>query len=143
MARPCRNGGTCLRDALSPAQYACSCPAPFSGPNCEAMVLDPRALPEPECPYDECELRAGDGVCDPQCNRHECAWDGGDCSLRRQQPWENCDVASVRCWELFHNGHCDPECDNAGCLFDSFECQNAGSSCKYVRPGALFYPFKV
>lgn len=88
----------------------------------------------------ECEQRAGDKVCDPQCKNSECKWDGGDCSLHWKKIWENC-KASVPCSDLFRNGKCDPECNNAGCLFDSFECQKppAKGTCRYDKYCADHY----
>ncbi|KAG5847511.1 hypothetical protein ANANG_G00126820 [Anguilla anguilla] len=106
-----------------PAHYTCRCPAPFSGKRCE--LASSSACSDPECAQ-----RSGDGVCDAQCNRRECEWDGGDCSLHRLDPWARCS-APVPCWELFRNGRCDRQCDNPGCLFDSFECQTASTPCRY------------
>ncbi|TRZ01243.1 hypothetical protein DNTS_014817 [Danionella cerebrum] len=106
----CQNGGVCIPD--DSGKFTCRCLPGFSGPTCQMNV--------PSCPYLECEQRARDKVCDPQCKNQECNWDGGDCSLHWDKPWKNC-TASVPCWNLFHNGRCDPECNNAGCLFDSFE----------------------
>uniref|UniRef100_A0A8K9WM15 Notch receptor 2 n=1 Tax=Oncorhynchus mykiss TaxID=8022 RepID=A0A8K9WM15_ONCMY len=140
--RPCLNGGTCMKDPHNPYQYSCRCPAHFSGRHCENAIFDqtPRT---PSCPYVECEQRSGDKVCDPQCNNHECQWDGGDCSLHWRRPWVNC-TASVPCWELFRNGRCDHECDNSGCLFDSFECQESTKSyCKYDDYCADHYANKI
>uniref|UniRef100_A0A8C9TA92 Notch receptor 2 n=1 Tax=Scleropages formosus TaxID=113540 RepID=A0A8C9TA92_SCLFO len=130
-SRPCLNGGVCSPDPRSPNQYTCQCPPAFSGRNCEMLRSAPPLSPVPTCPYDECKKHAGDRVCDMDCNRHECAWDGGDCSLHWEQPWERCD-ATVECWKLFRNGRCDPQCDNPQCLFDSFECQSSPFLCKYV-----------
>uniref|UniRef100_A0A672LG93 Neurogenic locus notch homolog protein 2-like n=1 Tax=Sinocyclocheilus grahami TaxID=75366 RepID=A0A672LG93_SINGR len=128
----CQNGGRCMPDDSN--KFSCQCPPGFSGPTCQTY--------KPSCPYLECEQRAGDKVCDPQCRTPECEWDGGDCTLHWDKPWKNC-TASVPCWELFHNGRCDPECDNAGCLFDSFECQKGSSTgpstCKYDRYCADHY----
>ncbi|KAL7828969.1 hypothetical protein SRHO_G00326030 [Serrasalmus rhombeus] len=128
----CRNGGMCIKDPHKLSAFACHCPAGYSGEQCQNVIF----TPSPSCPYVECEERAGDRVCDPQCKIPECEWDGGDCTLHWRRPWENC-TASVPCWDLFHNGRCDPECDNPGCLFDSFECQKGSSPtpniCKYDR----------
>uniref|UniRef100_A0A8C2GDN5 Notch receptor 2 n=1 Tax=Cyprinus carpio TaxID=7962 RepID=A0A8C2GDN5_CYPCA len=128
----CQNGGKCMPDNSN--KFSCQCPPGFSGPTCQVY--------KPSCLYSECEQRAGDKVCDPQCRTPECEWDGGDCTLHWDKPWKNC-TASVPCWELFHNGRCDPECDNAGCLFDSFECQKGSSTgpstCKYEKYCADHY----
>uniref|UniRef100_A0A673W043 Notch receptor 2 n=1 Tax=Salmo trutta TaxID=8032 RepID=A0A673W043_SALTR len=139
--RPCLNGGTCMKDPHY--QYSCHCPAHFSGRHCENVIFDPSPSTPASCPYVECEQHSGDKVCDPQCNSHECQWDGGDCSLHWRQPWVNC-TAPVACWELFRNGRCDPECDNSGCLFDSFECQESAQSyCKYDKYCAAHYANKI
>uniref|UniRef100_A0A8C7VAB4 Notch receptor 2 n=1 Tax=Oncorhynchus mykiss TaxID=8022 RepID=A0A8C7VAB4_ONCMY len=135
--RPCLNGGTCMKDPLY--QYSCHCPAHFSGRHCENVIFDPSSSTPASCPHVECEQHSGDKVCDPQCNSHECQWDGGDCSLHWRQPWVNC-TAPVPCWELFRNGRCDPECDNSGCLFDSFECQESAQYDKYC---AAHYANKI
>lgn len=128
---PCLNGGTCEVELHSGGHPHCRCPALFSGRRCEIRQPNPTlpAIPETVCPYPECQQQAGDRVCDQQCNRHECKWDSGDCSLNWKKSWESC-AAPVPCWQLFRNGRCDPECDNAECLFDSFECQPAPSLCK-------------
>lgn len=118
-----------MKDLHKPYSFFCRCPDGYSGEHCQIRVGSM------SCPYLECEVRRGDKVCDPQCKNAECDWDGGDCTLRRLRPWDNC-TASVSCWKFFHNGRCDPECDNAGCLFDSFECQKSSpatpGACKYV-----------
>lgn len=44
----------------------------FWRPNCSEVVA-------PRCPR-RCANGLGDGVCDPDCDRSECLWDGGDCS---------------------------------------------------------------
>lgn len=137
--RPCHNGGTCIKDPSNPYQHSCRCPINFFGHYCE----NKSRVSLPTCPYSQCEQRAGDQVCDDQCNTHDCRWDGGDCSLSRQ-PWANC-AASVPCWDLFKNGRCDEECNNPGCLFDGFECQETPSDlCKYVTlPPILSLLFQI
>lgn len=64
-----------------------------------------------------------------RCNNHACGWDGGDCSLNFNDPWQNCSQA-LECWKYFGNGHCDSQCNSAGCLFDGFDCQRAEGQCK-------------
>lgn len=124
----CQNGGTCIKDPTNPYHYKCQCQMYFTGQYCENKPLVPRT---PTCPYPECAGRRGDSVCDGHCNNHECQWDGGDCSLKWPQPWENC-TASIPCWDLFKDGHCDKACNNAGCLFDGFDCMETTPTCKYV-----------
>lgn len=125
----CQNGGVCVKGPHKSNSFFCHCLAGYSGEHCQ--IRDRTA----SCPYVECRERRGDRVCDPQCKNAECDWDGGDCTLHRLRPWENC-TASVPCWEYFRNGRCDPECNNAVCLFDSFECPKTSPStpsvCKYV-----------
>ncbi|KAL4608131.1 hypothetical protein GN956_G25171 [Arapaima gigas] len=100
LSHPCNNGATCSSNTSAAQDYTCTC------------------LP-----------LAGDTSCHPACNRAECAWDGGDCSLG-WRPWRDC-PPEHRCWKLFRNGRCDPLCDVAECLFDGFECRPTSSSCKY------------
>lgn len=131
---PCQNEGVCVKSLHKPYSFFCTCRPGYSGELCQ--IRDRTTT----CPYVKCLEKSGDRVCDSECKNVECDWDGGDCTLHRLRPWENCTLD--QCWQYFHNGRCDPECDNAGCLFDSFECQRTTSipsMCKYVpEPHAQF-----
>ncbi|GAA6072572.1 neurogenic locus notch homolog protein 2, partial [Tachysurus ichikawai] len=124
----CQNGGMCIQDQHKSYLFSCHCPDGYSGEHCQNKVS------ATSCPYVECQMRRGDKVCDPQCKKVECDWDGGDCSLQWLHPWENC-TATAPCWMYFNNNRCDPECNNPGCLYDSFECQDGPvpvpNTCKY------------
>uniref|UniRef100_A0A673CQ13 Notch receptor 2 n=1 Tax=Sphaeramia orbicularis TaxID=375764 RepID=A0A673CQ13_9TELE len=134
---PCQNGGTCIIHQSNPYQQSCRCPMHVSGRYCEKKLSSVPHIPV--CPYPQCKTQLGDKVCDEQCNNHECQWDGGDCSLNWERPWNNC-TASIPCWDLFKNGECNKECDNPGCLFDSFECsENPPTTCKYDKYCADHY----
>ena len=57
------------------------------------------------------------GICNQQCNVHECFWDGGDCNIV-------CDIDEPDCniFNMFENGVCDNSCNNTACSFDNGEC---------------------
>ena len=63
------------------------------------------------------------------CNNHACNWDGTDCSYGIN-PWINCTVTTVRCWELYSNGECDEICNNRECIYDGFDCEGKLPECK-------------
>ncbi|KAL8213230.1 UNVERIFIED_CONTAM: hypothetical protein K2H54_061573 [Gekko kuhli] len=89
---PCLNGGSCHALPDSPLEFTCHCPQV-----------------------------AGDGRCDRACSSPETRWDGGDCSLRVLDPWENCPRRDL-CWMAFRDGQCHRHCDNEDCLFDGYDC---------------------
>ena len=122
-------------------RFECNCPAAWNGQQCESY--DPRfpggigrkAAPNGisdellrdkiQCASQGCHDKAGNGICDEDCNTPGCDFDGGDCSLGVPSPWANC-TAPVRCWELFKNKICDEECNNPECLFDGHDCDERG-----------------
>uniref|UniRef100_A0A452SNF0 Neurogenic locus notch homolog protein 1 n=1 Tax=Ursus americanus TaxID=9643 RepID=A0A452SNF0_URSAM len=133
---PCYNQGSCEPTAESPF-YRCLCPAKFNGLLCHildysfggGLGLDiPPPQIEEACELPECREEAGNKVCSLACNNHACGWDGGDCSLNFNDPWQNCSQ-SLQCWKYFSNGRCDSQCNSAGCLFDGFDCQRAEGQC--------------
>lgn len=138
-SKPCYNGGTCKANPEAAPYFHCVCPKTFNGLLCH--ILDYNFVggigrdiaPPPKvvasCPVAECAAKKGNEFCDSACNRYECEWDGGDCSLNFHDPWKNCS-ASLQCWRYFNNGHCDKQCHNAGCLFDGFDCQTSSGECK-------------
>ena len=136
-SNPCYNQGVCEPTAESPF-YRCRCPAKFNGLLCHILDysfgggvgLDiPPPQIEETCELPGCREEAGNKVCSLQCNSHACGWDGGDCSLDFDDPWQNC-TQSLQCWKYFSNGRCDSQCNSAGCLFDGFDCQRAEGQCK-------------
>ncbi|XP_070568051.1 neurogenic locus notch homolog protein 1-like [Ptychodera flava] len=77
-----------------------------------------------------CESKHGNGVCDEECNTHECSWDGMECSLGLL-PWANCTVSSVKCWDVFEDGVCDDDCNVGMCMYDGFDCRSSLGPCSY------------
>uniref|UniRef100_A0A9J7ZWX9 Neurogenic locus notch homolog protein 1 n=1 Tax=Cyprinus carpio carpio TaxID=630221 RepID=A0A9J7ZWX9_CYPCA len=133
---PCYNGGTCQPINDAPF-FRCSCPANFNGLLCHILDYSFKGgqgrdiAPPPveiRCEIAQCEGRGGNAICDTQCNNHECGWDGGDCSLNFDDPWQNCSTA-LQCWRYFNDGKCDEQCANAGCLYDGFDCQRLEGQC--------------
>uniref|UniRef100_A0A671QBF0 Neurogenic locus notch homolog protein 1 n=1 Tax=Sinocyclocheilus anshuiensis TaxID=1608454 RepID=A0A671QBF0_9TELE len=134
---PCYNGGTCQPINDAPF-FRCSCPTNFNGLLCHILDYSFKGgqgrdiAPPPEveirCEIAQCEGRGGNAICDTQCNNHECGWDGGDCSLNFDDPWQNCSAA-LQCWRYFNDGKCDEQCANAGCLYDGFDCQRLEGQC--------------
>uniref|UniRef100_A0A8C9T1I3 Neurogenic locus notch homolog protein 1 n=1 Tax=Scleropages formosus TaxID=113540 RepID=A0A8C9T1I3_SCLFO len=136
-SNPCYNGGTC-QYMVETHLYHCICPMNFNGLLCH--ILDYTFLggfgrditPPPEisvsCEIAQCEERRGNKICDSLCNNHACGWDGGDCSLNFDDPWQNC-TASLQCWRYFNDGKCDEQCNSAGCLYDGFDCQSMEGQC--------------
>uniref|UniRef100_A0A8C1V3N2 Neurogenic locus notch homolog protein 1 n=1 Tax=Cyprinus carpio TaxID=7962 RepID=A0A8C1V3N2_CYPCA len=133
---PCYNGGTCQPISDAPF-FRCSCPANFNGLLCHILDYSFKGgqgrdiAPPPveiRCEIAQCEGRGGNAICDTQCNNHECGWDGGDCSLNFDDPWQNCSTA-LQCWRYFNDGKCDEQCANAGCLYDGFDCQRLEGQC--------------
>lgn len=134
---PCYNQGSCEPMPESPF-YRCLCPAKFNGLLCHILdysfggglgVDIPPPQIEEACELPECREEAGNKVCSLGCNNHACGWDGGDCSLNFNDPWQNCSQ-SLQCWKYFSDGRCDSQCNSAGCLFDGFDCQRADGQCK-------------
>uniref|UniRef100_A0A8C3XC95 Neurogenic locus notch homolog protein 1 n=1 Tax=Catagonus wagneri TaxID=51154 RepID=A0A8C3XC95_9CETA len=133
---PCYNQGRCEPTPASPF-YRCLCPPKFNGLLCHILDYSFEGgvgldIPPPQieeaCELPGCREEAGNKVCSLQCNNHACGWDGGDCSLNFNDPWQNC-TQSLQCWKYFSNGHCDSQCNSAGCLFDGFDCQRAEGQC--------------
>uniref|UniRef100_A0A673LLV5 Neurogenic locus notch homolog protein 1 n=1 Tax=Sinocyclocheilus rhinocerous TaxID=307959 RepID=A0A673LLV5_9TELE len=134
---PCYNGGTCEYISEAP-YYHCICPTSFNGLFCHILDFGfpggpaRDITPAPEvtvrCEIAECENKKGNKICDGACNNYACDWDGGDCSLNFNDPWQNCSGA-LQCWLYFNNGKCDEQCHNAGCLYDGFDCQRLEGQC--------------
>uniref|UniRef100_A0A8C2KM06 Neurogenic locus notch homolog protein 1 n=1 Tax=Cyprinus carpio TaxID=7962 RepID=A0A8C2KM06_CYPCA len=137
---PCYNGGTCQPINDAPF-FRCACPVNFNGLLCHILDysfkggqgrdIAPPLWVEIQCEIAQCEGRGGNAICDTQCNNHECGWDGGDCSLNFDDPWQNCSAA-LQCWRYFNDGKCDEQCANAGCLYDGFDCQRLEGQCNFL-----------
>lgn len=100
------------------------------------------------CEIAKCTQKAGNGICDRECDRLACKFDGGEClyQVAKQAPllpfipsttaslfvlpklatpWTNCSnigVLGVPCHLRFGDGKCDPECASEACLFDGWDC---------------------
>lgn len=92
-----------------------------------------------------CKQKAGNGRCDPECDRYACGFDAGEClyssrkshtqmfpvsnevtKLSKALPWANCTVIQefgIPCHLKFGDGKCDPECYSEACLFDGWDCK--------------------
>ncbi|VDK61990.1 unnamed protein product, partial [Anisakis simplex] len=87
---------------------------------------------ERPCPLPNCVRKAGDGVCDPECDRalpaaKLCA-ESRRWSLRSgMRP--RC-PAEAFCANAFRNLKCDPACATEECLFDGFDCLPDGERCE-------------
>ncbi|KAJ0012984.1 hypothetical protein NQD34_017318 [Periophthalmus magnuspinnatus] len=112
--------------AISMASFVTSLIIPSLG------VLAGDITPPPEvevsCEIPQCDEWAGNHICDSLCNNHACGWDGGDCSLNFDDPWQNCSAA-LQCWRYFNDGKCDGQCNSPGCLYDGFDCQGQEGQC--------------
>ena len=105
--RLCLNGGTCI-DRVN--AYDCECPEGYTGKNCEKKVDVAEfnrtdIFDRQHCKRNRCETKAGDGVCNVECNFYACHYDAGDCSAK-VQPFSKCASGSF-CAHSFHNGRCD------------------------------------
>lgn len=147
----CFNGGKCV-DGLG--NYTCECPPDYCGKRCElsgfACALeasaDPKRWPGEAaeaqlCVLAECQRKANNGRCDPECDRFACEFDAGECLYSTQSfaiplttydsrlikalPWANCTAIhekGIPCHLRFGDGKCDPECNSEACLFDGWDC---------------------
>lgn len=119
--------------------FQCSCPSNFNGLLCHILDysfvggfgrdITPPPEVEVSCEIPQCDEWAGNHICDSLCNNHACGWDGGDCSLNFDDPWQNCSAA-LQCWRYFNDGKCDGQCNSPGCLYDGFDCQGQEGQCK-------------
>ena len=95
------------------------------------------------CQLAKCQMKAGNGRCDPECDRFACGFDAGEClyaptqplassisaheaKLSKALPWANCTVIlkeGIPCHLRFGDGKCDPLCSSEACLFDGWDCQ--------------------
>lgn len=137
---PCQNGGICLNRI---GYSDCMCPQGWAGIRCEVKddsspgglgrPVAPERPPIPTvCLENDCPAKAGNGICNMECNRIECDFDNTECSYGTH-PWENCTqiVQGRHCWDLYKNGECNQECNNEKCLYDGFDCQEEVKDCLY------------
>lgn len=97
------------------------------------------------CEMADCKRKAGNGHCDPECDRFACGFDAGEClyashrrpivspkseqrrRLTKALPWANCTVIhnkGIPCHLRFGDGKCDQECKSESCLFDGWDCRS-------------------
>merc|ERR1711871_1627317 len=79
-------------------------------------------------PYPHCDRRYcpvsffNDGTCHPQCNNHECGYDGNDCMGIANCP-STCMPGTIG------DAVCNPACLEPGCIFDAGDCCMESSQC--------------
>lgn len=129
-------------------KFECRCPATWNGARCESYdpkfpggigkgtgwtsgISEELLREKIQCASNKCHEKAGNGICDEDCNTLGCDFDGGDCSLGVPSPWSNCS-SSLRCWELFKNNECNQECNTAECLFDGYDCGREVKACNPI-----------
>ena len=151
MYNPCGDNGRCID---KPGDYDCNCKTQWKGKNCDVydesspggidvtpsaghpgkyLVVD-YAIELGMCKKNRCEEKAGDRICDPECNKLACKFDEGDCNLG-VNPWKRCNATSYGkpCADVFKDGKCDEACNTEACLFDGRDCENEGSKAQ-CRP---------
>lgn len=119
----CLNGGVC-KDRVN--NYRCQCARGFAGRHCEISIPVDKfnqtdLVDLNNCKRANCDQKARNGRCDPECNLFACQFDGGDCSTKQPNPFEKCPQPSY-CAHVFADGKCDEICNNERCLFDGFDC---------------------
>ncbi|VDM94578.1 unnamed protein product, partial [Onchocerca ochengi] len=81
------------------------------------------------CYLHNCSLKAGNNICDSECNYPTCQYDGYDCTAHLQ-PFQHCPIADF-CGRVFHDNKCDSICDRSECLFDGFDCNKKIETCLF------------
>lgn len=127
LENPCQNGATCRSQDLNSfhSRFECECTNGFIGKFCEEYrpswnTNEIRKDYEQRCIDRGCKKKAGNSICDKECNMPECNFDGGDCTLG-MVTLKNC--TNPNCWPLFANQICNEECNNPGCLYDGLDCK--------------------
>uniref|UniRef100_A0A915PS56 Uncharacterized protein n=1 Tax=Setaria digitata TaxID=48799 RepID=A0A915PS56_9BILA len=142
---PCLNGASCLDYG---SRYECICRNAFYGRNCEKICppgfegrtckqrrvsLDNNYLEvlfeKQICLLHNCSSKAGNNICDSECNYPGCQYDGFDCSAHLQ-PFRHCPHADF-CARVFHDNKCDSVCDRFDCLLDGFDCKEQRETCSF------------
>ncbi|CAB3403309.1 unnamed protein product [Caenorhabditis bovis] len=127
-SRDCHNG-VCVDEANS---TKCVCHYGYAGAECEedlgiGKYDHQNRLIHEMCVSRRCQDRAGDGVCDSDCNFAECQHDGGDCSVV-DEAFAKCKYRGM-CAALYANGICDIACNNEDCLYDGMDCMPLAARC--------------
>jgi len=125
---------------------------PFSAPQEESPSHEQSNLCSKECE----KSSIGDTVCNVECYRASCDWDGGDCPGPTSKRKE--DSVPDQCADgcppyLIKDGSCDEACNVEACLFDgnkltllptadphhvSGDCDHGHSEC-YIKPDGTDY----
>ncbi|VDM95221.1 unnamed protein product [Thelazia callipaeda] len=140
---PCLNGASCLDYA---SYYECICQDGYYGKNCEKncptgvkgrvckqhrISLNNNYLEElfeeQICTLQNCSAKAGNAICDSECNYPKCHYDGYDCSAH-VEPFRHCPLPRF-CARVFKDNKCDPVCNSMECLWDGFDCDTKSSLC--------------
>ena len=89
-----------------------------------------------DCPTAaECFASFGNGVCDPQCNKRECVFDGMDCT---RQETSTCNpLYDEYCLANYANGFCDQGCNNRECGWDGLDCVDNKTHAAAALPGTV------
>lgn len=148
MSNPCQQSNATCENLMG--DYACYCPPKWTGKNCEIFdpsyrggvfgrsnAIRPHHMNTHDvdleherrmCIENRCEEKSRNHVCNEECNRPACNFDGNDCTLGIH-PWMNC-TAPINCWEVFMDGKCDEVCNNPQCLYDGRDCEKKLAPCK-------------
>lgn len=87
------------------------CPPGFEGRMCKQhrIFLDnnhlEELLEEQICLLQNCSSKAGNNVCDSECNYPACQYDGFDCTAHLE-PFRHCPFPDF-CGRVFHDNKCD------------------------------------
>ena len=145
MYNPCGENGRCIDKA---GDYDCICQTEWRGKNCDVHdISSPGGIDatpagghpgryivvdyENElrmCKLHRCDEKAGNRICDQECNKLACKFDEGDCNLG-VNPWKRCNATShgKACAEVFNNNQCDEACNTEACLYDGRDCETPGT----------------
>lgn len=150
---PCLNGASCLdygnrfecicQNGFYGSKCGKVCPANFENRACKQHRIssDNNHLEElfekQICMLQNCTSKAGNDICDSECNYPACQYDGFDCSAHIE-PFEYCSNANF-CARVFQDNKCDSICNNPDCLFDGFDCNKETEKCMYENYCSLHF----